>query len=219
MISERIKPSSLALQGEFLTTGPPGESLFLIFWLTVDLQCYISFCCTAKWFSYIIFYICVPFSSVQFFVTLGTVACQAPLSMGFSRQEYWSGVPLPSPVGESRAPHCGTSWTTWCVKGIATPPPPPPPRKGCVHTISNRNIPAFILPVIVGHWRGTFRDIEEAHFGSAKILGLQESIWQCFQCSWALGILPEDAKSSEACGITKWVSDNKLPRLRLIVAL
>ena len=31
------------------------------------------------------------------FVTLWTVAYQAPLSMGFSRQEYWSGVPFPSP--------------------------------------------------------------------------------------------------------------------------
>ena len=28
--------------------------------------------------------------------TTWTVACQAPLSMGFSRQEYWSGLPLPS---------------------------------------------------------------------------------------------------------------------------
>ena len=37
------------------------------------------------------------FSHVQFFVTLWTVACQAPLSMGFSRQEYWSGVPYPPP--------------------------------------------------------------------------------------------------------------------------
>ena len=26
-----------------------------------------------------------------------TVACQAPLSMGFSRREYWSGLPFPSP--------------------------------------------------------------------------------------------------------------------------
>ena len=26
-----------------------------------------------------------------------TVGCQAPLSMGFSRQEYWSGLPFPSP--------------------------------------------------------------------------------------------------------------------------
>ena len=37
-------------------------------------------------------------SSVRLFVTPWTVAHQAPPSMGFSRQEYWSGVPLPSPV-------------------------------------------------------------------------------------------------------------------------
>ena len=30
-------------------------------------------------------------------VTPWTVTCQAPLSMGFSRQEYWSGLPFPSP--------------------------------------------------------------------------------------------------------------------------
>ena len=36
-------------------------------------------------------------SRVQLFVTLWTVAYQAPLSMGFSRQEYWSGLPFPSP--------------------------------------------------------------------------------------------------------------------------
>ena len=38
-----------------------------------------------------------PFSRAQLFVTLGTIARQAPLSMGFSRQEYWSELPLPSP--------------------------------------------------------------------------------------------------------------------------
>ena len=36
-------------------------------------------------------------SHVQLFVTPWTVACQAPLSMGFSRQEYWSGWPCPLP--------------------------------------------------------------------------------------------------------------------------
>ena len=36
-------------------------------------------------------------SCVQLFVTPWTVAHQAPLSMEFSRQEYWSGLPLPSP--------------------------------------------------------------------------------------------------------------------------
>ena len=35
-------------------------------------------------------------SRVLLFETLWTVAYQAPLSMGFSRQDYWSGVPLPS---------------------------------------------------------------------------------------------------------------------------
>ena len=36
-------------------------------------------------------------SRVQLFVTPWTVAYQAPLSMGFSRQEYWSVLPFPSP--------------------------------------------------------------------------------------------------------------------------
>ena len=37
------------------------------------------------------------FSCVQLFTTLWTVAYQAPLSMGFPRQEYWSGLPCPPP--------------------------------------------------------------------------------------------------------------------------
>ena len=37
------------------------------------------------------------FSRVWLFATPWTVAYQAPLSMGFSRQEYWSGLPFPSP--------------------------------------------------------------------------------------------------------------------------
>ena len=37
-------------------------------------------------------------SRVQLLATAWTTAYQAPLSMGFSRQEYWSGVPLPSPA-------------------------------------------------------------------------------------------------------------------------
>ena len=36
-------------------------------------------------------------SHVRLFATPWTVACQAPLSMGFSRQEYWSGLPCPTP--------------------------------------------------------------------------------------------------------------------------
>ena len=43
------------------------------------------------------------FSPVQLFVTLWMVALQASLSMGFSRQEYWSGLPCPPP-GDLPAP-------------------------------------------------------------------------------------------------------------------
>ena len=37
------------------------------------------------------------FSHARLFATLWTVAHQAPLSMGLSRQQYWSGLPCPPP--------------------------------------------------------------------------------------------------------------------------
>ena len=40
--------------------------------------------------------VCV-LSHIRLFETPWTLARQAPLSMGISRQEYWSGLPLPSP--------------------------------------------------------------------------------------------------------------------------
>ena len=42
------------------------------------------------------------FSCVQLFATLWIAAHQASLSMGFSRQEYWSGLPCPLPGKSSR---------------------------------------------------------------------------------------------------------------------
>ena len=43
---------------------------------------------------------CAPsFSHVWLFATPWTVACQAPLSMGFFRQEHWSGLPFLPPGG------------------------------------------------------------------------------------------------------------------------
>ena len=41
------------------------------------------------------------FSRVQLYVTPWMAAHQAPLSLGFSRQEHWSGLPFPSPMQES----------------------------------------------------------------------------------------------------------------------
>ena len=88
------------------------------------------------------------FSHVQFFATPWTIARQAPLSMGFSRQEYWSGLPFPRPRdltwvgkpcwpplllplrwGESlgRGRCCGaTHWwlSSWETQGLKPPLPP-----------------------------------------------------------------------------------------------
>ena len=41
------------------------------------------------------------FSRVRLYVTPETAAHQAPPSLGFSRQEHWSGLPFPSPMRES----------------------------------------------------------------------------------------------------------------------
>ena len=53
--------------------------------------------------SHLIYLVCVLsfFSDVQLYVVLWTVALQAPLSMVFSRQEYWSELPSPPPRGSS----------------------------------------------------------------------------------------------------------------------
>ena len=48
-------------------------------------------------------------SRVRLLATPWTAAYQAPLSMGFSRQEYWSGVPLPSPLMSPCL--CSKRWT------------------------------------------------------------------------------------------------------------
>ena len=72
-----IKPMSLispALAGRFSTTSATWEAL-------ENRTC-----------------VCVKsLSRVRLFATMWTVARQAPPSMGFSRQKYWSGLPFPSP--------------------------------------------------------------------------------------------------------------------------
>ena len=65
------------------------------------------------------------FSGVQLFTTLWTVAHQAPLSIGFSRQEYWSGLPCPSP---GDLPNQGLNWVFYisCIgRWVLLPLAPP----------------------------------------------------------------------------------------------
>ena len=66
-------------------------------------------------------------SYTQLFATPWTVAHQAPLSMGFSRQEYWSGLPFPSPGDlpdpgiEPRSPALQADALTSEPPGMPTP--------------------------------------------------------------------------------------------------
>ena len=57
------------------------------------------------------------FSHVRLFVTPQTVAHQAALSMGFSKQEYWSGLPCPPPGNLPDPGIKPTSLTSWVLAG------------------------------------------------------------------------------------------------------
>ena len=66
-------------------------------------------------------------SRVQFFGTPWTVAYLAPPSMGFSRQEYWSGLPLPSP-GSLSDPGIESGSSALQAHTLPSEPPGKPPR-------------------------------------------------------------------------------------------
>ena len=61
-------------------------------------------------------------SRVQLFVTPWTVAYKAPLSMGFSRQGYWSGLPFPS---LKDLPNLGMEPGSHTLQADALPSEPP----------------------------------------------------------------------------------------------
>ena len=62
------------------------------------------------------------FSCLQLFETQWTVACQAPLSMGFPRQEYWSGLPFP-PSGDLPDPGIEHVFPALADRFFITEPP------------------------------------------------------------------------------------------------
>ena len=67
------------------------------------------------------------FSRVRLCATLWTAAHQAPPSLGFSRQEHWSGLPFPSPVHESEK----WKWSRSVVSGSSRPHGLQPTRLLC----------------------------------------------------------------------------------------
>ena len=74
---------------------------------------------------------CQSFSPVQLFVTPWTVTHKAPLSMEFSRQGYWSGLPFPSP---GDLPNPGIKLRYPAPKAGYLPSEPPGKPKTCTDT-------------------------------------------------------------------------------------
>ena len=103
---------------------------FVILWVsfvfnlrTDDLQCCGSVRHTAKGLNYTCVHVCLSrFSRVQLFVIPWTTARQAPLSMGFSRQEYWSGLPCPPP-GDLPDPGIKPTFPVLLADSSPTEPP------------------------------------------------------------------------------------------------
>ena len=76
---------------KFFWLYPPTPKAYIYIYI------YICLCVCVSYSKTISSKVCVhEFSCVQL-LTPWTLACQAPLSMGFSRQEYWSGLPFPPP--------------------------------------------------------------------------------------------------------------------------
>ena len=83
--------------------SPPGSPIPGILQARILQWVAISFSSVWKWKVKV-----KSLSRVQLLATPWTAAYQAPLSMGFSSQEYWSGVPLPSPKGSGNFYYTGS---------------------------------------------------------------------------------------------------------------
>jgi len=69
-------------------------------------------------------------SPIRLFVTPWTVAHQASPSMGFSRQEYWSGLPFPPP-GDLPDPGIEPRTPTLHADALTSEPPGKPSKRDC----------------------------------------------------------------------------------------
>ena len=71
--------------------GSASAPILFFLWHTLNFfNCYLNIISFSKFYAELL-------SRVQFFVTPWTVAHKIALSMGFSKQEYWSGLPFPIP--------------------------------------------------------------------------------------------------------------------------
>ena len=91
-----LRPSaSTTVRNKHLLFKPPILCYFVTTAWTKTILCFIfqSFYLNVLFLVFVVWSL----SHARLFATPWTIACQASLSMGFSRQKYWSGLPFPSP--------------------------------------------------------------------------------------------------------------------------
>ena len=91
-------------------------------------------------------------SRILLFLTPWTVARQAPLFMGFSRQEYWSGLPCPPP-GDLPNPGIKPRSPTLQADSLQSEPPgkPSPCLKNCCHFLPTKCF-SVTFPLLSGNF-------------------------------------------------------------------
>ena len=115
-------------------------------------------------------------SGVRLFATPWTIAYQAPLSMGFLRQEYWSGLPFPSP-GDLPNPGIEPRSSTFQADTLTSEPPGKPSRH------ATRQIPLLSSPqasAIIWYWEEEHVQLQaNGYWGPSEhcAQGKQERIW------------------------------------------
>ena len=130
-------------------------------------------------------------SHAQLFANPWAVVCQAPLSMEFSRQEYWSGLPFPSP-GDLHNSWIKPCYSTLQVDSLPSEPPGKP-----AHII---NLPFFDK----WHFKICSRDyqilnpfkISTLHISSIVVLVAADVVFLCIQSSYIFTKLGECEKKN-----------------------
>ena len=93
---------------------------------------------------------CQSFSHIQLFAVPRTVNCQAPLSIEISRQEYWSGLPFPSP-GDLPNPGIEPGSPTLQADTIPSEPPGKPRTLPVIIIQLLSHVQLFVTPWTVAH--------------------------------------------------------------------
>ena len=116
--------------------------------------------------------LCLVAQLCQLFATPWAVACQAPLSMGFPRQEYWSGLPCPFPRD---LPDPGIEPTSPALTGgLFTTDPPRKPSHGIYPPVNFLQFHLFTRLVLVTHSSQIFQILL-----SWTYVSLYGALWGC----------------------------------------